>query len=56
MAALAQTRLVSNGHLRWIDPMKVCVAMLARVGIGGEVLNIARTAIRTFDGFIGHGS
>ena len=45
-----------NGALRRIDPTKISLAVLARVGIGDERLNIARPAIRTFDLLIGHGS
>jgi hypothetical protein len=47
MAALAHARLVGNGDVlgnrsvRRIDPMKSCVAVFARIRVGGELANIA---------------
>jgi hypothetical protein len=46
---------MNDCFLRRIDPMKAVMAMLASVGLSGELPNVARPAIRTLDRFIGHG-
>ena len=56
VSTVAEHLLLDNGSLLRVDPPEVAPAVLARVGIGSELVNIAGTAIRTQDGFIGHRS
>jgi hypothetical protein len=55
-AALAQTRLPNDRFLRRINPTKLGMAVLATIGIAGELVNVAASAVFAADLFDGHGA
>ena len=54
-AAGTQFMLMGNRDLRRINPAELGVAMIATIGIGGELANVAASAVSAADLFDGHG-